>query len=165
MKDHGRLAIMMSAVSALARRLGSKRWFATVGRVFVPLDAMVGRLTRGRLVAMNLRDLHSLMLTTTGRRTGRPRTTPLLYAEDGDAFVVVGSNWGQPHHPAWSSNLLADPDAVVMLGGTAIPVRAALIEGPERERLWGLMRSLWPAYSAYEQRAGRDIRVFRLERR
>jgi len=104
-------------------------------------------------------------LTTTGRRTGRERTNPLLYAVDGDAFIVVGSNWGQQQHPAWSSNLLADPDAVVTLGGQRIPVRATRVEGTERERLWELMRSLWPAYAQYEERSGRHIRVFRLERR
>jgi deazaflavin-dependent oxidoreductase (nitroreductase family) len=155
----------MSAVSSLARRLGGQRWFATVGRALVPLDRLVGKLSRGRLVSLNMNDLTSLMLTTTGRKTGRARTQPLLYARDGDAFVVVGSNWGQTHHPAWSGNLLANPDALVLLGGKEIPVRAVRVEGPERERLWELMRSVWPAYSAYEERAGRHIRVFRLERR
>ena len=154
-----------SAITSLARRLGARRWFARVGRALVPVDRLVGRVTRGRVVALGLRELHCLMLTTTGRRSGRPRANPLLYAVEGDAFVVVGSNWGQAHHPAWSGNLLADPDAVVTLAGRDIPVRAVLTEGAERDRLWGLMRDLWPAYSAYAQRAGRDIRVFRLERR
>ena len=154
----------MSAVSSLARRLGGKRWFASVGRALVPLDRLVGKLTRGRLVSLNMNDLTTLMLTTTGRKTGRARTQPLLYARDGDAFVVVGSNWGQAHHPAWSANLLANPDALVLLGGKEIPVRAVRVEGPERDRLWELMRSVWPAYSTYEERAGRHIRVFRLER-
>jgi deazaflavin-dependent oxidoreductase (nitroreductase family) len=152
----------MSAASSLARRLGSKRWFARMGRAFVPLDRLVGRLTRGRFVSMNLNDLPALLLTTTGRKTGRARTQPLVYARDGDAFVVVGSNWGQAHHPAWSGNLLADPDGVVTLGGRDIPVRAELVEGPDRGRLWELMRSRWPAYAQYEERAGRHIRVFRL---
>jgi deazaflavin-dependent oxidoreductase (nitroreductase family) len=152
----------MSAVSSLARRLGSKRWFARMGRVIVPLDRFVGKLTRGRFVSLNLHDLHSFLLTTTGRKTGRPRTQPLLYGRDGDAFVVVGSNWGQAHHPAWSGNLLANPDGVIMLAGQEIPVRAELVEGPDRSRLWELMRSQWPAYAQYEERAGRHIRVFRL---
>jgi deazaflavin-dependent oxidoreductase (nitroreductase family) len=155
----------MSAISALARRLGDKRWFAVVGRAFVPVDRLIGRMTRGRVVALGIRDLHSLLLTTTGRQSGRARTSPLLYAPDGDAFVVAGSNWGQAHHPAWSANLLANPEGVVTLGGKEIPVRAVLARGPERERMWELMRAVWPAYSTYAQRSGRHIRVFRLERR
>jgi deazaflavin-dependent oxidoreductase (nitroreductase family) len=152
----------MSAVSSLARRLGSKRWFARVGRVFVPMDRLVGRLTRGRFVSLNMRDLPALLLTTTGRKTGRPRTQPLVYGRDGDAYVVVGSNWGQPRHPAWSGNLLANPDGMITLAGKEIPVRAELVEGPDRGRLWELMRSRWPGYAQYEERAGRHIRVFRL---
>jgi deazaflavin-dependent oxidoreductase (nitroreductase family) len=155
----------MAALTSLARRLGSKRWFARVGRVMVPVDRALGKLTKGRFVAMNLPELPSMLLTTTGSRTGKERSSPLLYAPDGDAFIVVGSNWGQAHHPAWSGNLLANPDAVVSLGGAAIPVRAVLVEGPERERLWQLMRAVWPAYTVYESRSGRHIRVFRLERR
>jgi deazaflavin-dependent oxidoreductase (nitroreductase family) len=152
----------MSALSSLARRLGPKRWFARVGRVFVPMDRLVGKLTRGRFVSMNLRELPAFLLTTTGRKTGRPRTQPLVYGRDGEAYVVVGSNWGQAHHPAWSGNLLANPDSVITLAGRHIPVRAELVEGPDRGRLWELMRSQYPGYAQYEERAGRDIRVFRL---
>jgi deazaflavin-dependent oxidoreductase (nitroreductase family) len=152
----------MSAASSLARRLGSKRWFARMGRALVPLDRLIGRLTRGRFVSMNLNELPAFLLTTTGRKTGRARTQPLVYGRDGDAFVVVGSNWGQAHHPAWSGNLLADPDCVVTLAGRDIPVRAELVEGPDRGRLWELMRAQYPPYAQYEQRAGRHIRVFRL---
>jgi deazaflavin-dependent oxidoreductase (nitroreductase family) len=155
----------MPAYTDLVRRLGSKRWFGRMGRALVPMDRLVGKLTRGRLVSMNINDLPTFLLTTTGRKTGRPRTQPLLYGRDGDDYVVVGSNWGQAHHPAWSGNLLADPNGVVTLAGQDIPVRAELIEGPDRSRLWELMRSQWPAYAQYEERAGRHIRVFRLVRR
>jgi deazaflavin-dependent oxidoreductase (nitroreductase family) len=155
----------MSALSTLARRLGTTRWFPRVGRVLVPMDRLVGKLTKGRVVSLNMRDLQGLMLTTTGRKSGLPRTNPLLYGVDDGAFIVVGSNWGQSHHPAWSGNLLANPDAVVLLGGEEIPVRAVRVEGPERQRLWEHMRSIWPGYTQYEERAGRHIRVFRLERR
>jgi len=64
-----------------------------------------------------------LMLTTTGRRSGAPRTTPLLYAQDGEDLVIVGSNWGQQHHPAWSANLLAHPEAEVQVGRHSRQVR------------------------------------------
>jgi deazaflavin-dependent oxidoreductase (nitroreductase family) len=152
----------MSGLLALARRLGDRSWFAALGRAYMPLDRVIGRMTKGRFVALGM---PSLLLTTTGRKSGQPRTSPLLYVADGDAFVVIGSNWGQGHHPAWSSNLLANPDATVTLRGEYIPVHARLVEGAERERLRERLVRMWPAYTAYERRAGgRELRVFRLER-
>jgi deazaflavin-dependent oxidoreductase (nitroreductase family) len=156
----------MSRVSDLARRLGHRRWFARAGRVLVPLDRILGRLTRGRVVALRMEGLPGLLITTTGRKSGQQRTNPLLYTPDGDNFAVIGSNWGQQHHPAWSGNLLAHPDAVVTVGGEEIPVRARLVRGAERERLWASLLALWPAYQTYQERAtGREIRIFLLERR
>src|SRR5258705_9591495 len=103
------------------------------------LERLLGRLTRGRFLAQGQHELPALLITTTGRTSGRPRTSPLLYAADGDAFVVIGSNWGQVHHPGWSANLIAKPDAVVTLGGKEIAVRGRLVQGEERERLRGLL--------------------------
>jgi deazaflavin-dependent oxidoreductase (nitroreductase family) len=151
----------VSVLGALARRLGHRRWFAAAGRLLVPADRLVGRLTRGRVVALGL--IPSLVLTTTGRRSGRPRSNPLLYVPDGDAYVVVGSNWGQPRQPSWALNLLAEPAAEVLRKGRRTPVRAELATGAERERLWRLLVTEWPAYHTYERRAGdREIQVFRL---
>lgn len=144
----------------VVKQMGHRRWFATVGRALVPLDRAVARFTKGRVVALGL--LPTLVLTSTGRRSGLPRRQPLLYLRDGDAFVVIGSNWGRPDHPAWSANLLAHPDAVVTVAGKDIAVRAELATGPQRERLWGLALAVWPAYASYQRRAGRPIRVFRL---
>ena len=146
----------------MLQRLGHQRWFAALGRAMVPVDRWIQRVTRGRLTVVGRHGLPALLLTTTGRRSGEPRTQPLLYAPDGDGYVVVGSNWGQPHHPAWSANLLANPSATVTVNGTVTPVRATLATGPERERLWALLLAQWPAYETYRQRAGRDLRVFRL---
>jgi deazaflavin-dependent oxidoreductase (nitroreductase family) len=149
-------------MGSLARRLGGTRLFALIGRAYVPLDRLLGRVSRGRLLALGL---PSLLITTTGRKSGEPRTNPLLYAPDGDGFVVIGSNWGQAHHPAWSGNLLANPQATVAVRGERIAVRARLAEGAERERLRELLLRVWPAYRAYERRAdGRALRIFRLER-
>ncbi|GAA4702364.1 nitroreductase/quinone reductase family protein [Phytohabitans rumicis] len=146
---------------ALTRRLGHGRWFARAMSALVPLDRLVGRLTRGRVVALGL--VPSMLITTTGRKSGVPRQNPLLYVRDGDSFVVVGSNWGKTAQPAWALNLLADPTATVTLKGTDLPVRATLATGAERERLWQLLVAEWPAYETYVERAGgRDIRIFRL---
>jgi deazaflavin-dependent oxidoreductase (nitroreductase family) len=154
----------MAVLASLARRLGARRWFAVAGRAYVPFDRVLGRLSRGRLVALGLRDLPSLLITTTGRTSGKPRTQPLLYARDGDAFVVIGSNWGQRHHPAWSANLLANADAILTVGGRRVAVRARLAKRAERDRLRALLLATWPAYTAYEERAGdRTLRIFRLE--
>ncbi len=145
------------------RALGHRRWFARLGRALVPADRVIGRLTGGRVVAFGLRELPSLLLTTTGRRTGQPRTQPLLYAPDGDGYVVIGSNWGQRRQPAWALNLVADPRALVTLGGRRLAVRAHLATGAERERLLALLLAMWPAYETYRQRAGdRELMVFRL---
>lgn len=152
-----------SAAQGIARRAGHRRGFARMGRLLVPADRLVARLTKGRVVALGV--LPSLLITTTGRRSGQPRSNPLLYVPDGDAFVVIGSNWGQRHQPAWALNLIADPAAVVCLRGSRIPVRARLTDGTERDRLWRLLVDQWPAYETYVRRAGdREIPIFRLER-
>lgn len=150
----------MSLLS-VAQRLGRYRWFARFGRaVFVPVDRFVARLTKGKVVALGV--LPSLTLTTTGRKSGQPRTQLLAYVPDGDGFAVIGSNWGQTHHPAWSGNLLAHPDAVVNVKGREVRVHADLATGAERERLWELLLRTWPAYQAYAERAGRELRIFHL---
>ncbi len=143
------------------RSLGHRPWFATVGRAAVPVDRWLQRRTGGRITVIGRTALPTLLLTTNGRKSGLPRTVPLLYAPDGDSFVVTASNWGQQQHPAWSANLLASPEAVVSLdGGRQIPVRAALAEGAERDRVWPLVTRVWPAYDTYVERSGRAIRVF-----
>ena len=144
------------------RHLGHRRWFAATGRLLVPVDRLVSRLTHGRVTGFGIAP--SLLITTTGRRSGLARTNPLVYVRDGDCYAVVGSNWGQTHPPAWALNLLADPAAVVTLRGGRRPVRARLVEGEERERLWRRLVETWPAYETYVSRAGgREIPVFRLE--
>jgi deazaflavin-dependent oxidoreductase (nitroreductase family) len=87
---------------------------------------------------------------------------PLVYVPDGGAYVVTASNWGQAHHPAWSGNLLANPDATVQVGRDTVPVRAEIVEGEQREHLWSRLVEVWPAYDTYSARSGRGIRVFRL---
>ena len=102
------------------RAIGRTRAFAAVyRRAVVPIDRWLWRRDRGA----HSRVLHfpGLLLTTTGARSGQPRTQPLIYRRDGADFVVVGTNWGQQHHPAWTANLLAYPDATVRVGPHEIP--------------------------------------------
>lgn len=148
-------------IRGLVRRAGHTKTLSRLGPLLVPADRLVGRLTGGRVVALGLAP--SLVLTTTGRKSGQPRLSPLVYARDGDDLVVIGSNWGRTRHPAWTYNLRADPRATVTLGGQERPVTAALVTGEERSRLWNLLLAVWPAYATYLKRAGgRDLRIFRL---
>ena len=155
---------MRNLYRSLMRNVGHTQWFSDLGKDLVPLDRAVQRVSGGKLSLVGENTVTQLLLTTTGRKTGRSRTTPLLYAPDGDAFVVVGSNWGQDTHPAWTLNLMANPTAIVTVKGVEIPVGASLAEGATRKKLWKLATTTWPPYETYADRAfGRQIRVFRLQ--
>lgn len=106
-----------------------------------------------------------LLLTTRGRKSGAERTTPLIHRTDGDRWVVVASKGGAPEHPGWYENLRADANATIQVNGDVIDVRADDAAGDERERLWGLMRDVWPAYDEYQARTDRQIPVVVLSRR
>ncbi|QSE93324.1 nitroreductase family deazaflavin-dependent oxidoreductase [Rhodococcus pseudokoreensis] len=103
-----------------------------------------------------------VLLTTTGRKSGAPRTSPLLYYREGQQIFVVGSNFGQDHHPAWSANLLAQPDAKVTIGGKDISVTATLLVEPERTRIYREFDEMVRVYGVYEHRTNRTMRVFAL---
>lgn len=105
-----------------------------------------------------------LLLTTKGRKTGEPRTTPLIYAKDGDDYVIVASKGGSPEHPGWYENLSKDPDVELQVLGEVFPARARVAEGEERERLWRLANTVWPHYDEYQTRTEREIPVVVLER-
>jgi deazaflavin-dependent oxidoreductase (nitroreductase family) len=106
-----------------------------------------------------------LLLTTTGRRSGEPRTTPLIHAVDGDRWVVVASKGGAPDHPSWYKNLVAEPDASIQVKADEVRVRARTAEGEERARLWAAMTEQWPGYDDYQRMTPREIPVVVLERR
>lgn len=148
--------------SDLILRLGHRPWFARLGRAMVPVDRALQKATGGRWSLVGKGVVPEMLLTTTGRRSGQLRSVPVLYARDGDAYVVVASNWGQEHHPAWSGNLLAEPRAVVTVDGRAVDVLAELADPEEKQRVWPLVTAVWPAYDTYAERSGRDIRVFLL---
>jgi proline iminopeptidase len=105
-----------------------------------------------------------LLLTTKGRKTGQPRTTPLIYAEDGDRYVVVASKGGAPEHPGWYENLARDPDVEVQVKDDVFRARARVAEGEERERLWRRANEVWRHYDEYQQKTEREIPVVVLER-
>jgi deazaflavin-dependent oxidoreductase (nitroreductase family) len=106
-----------------------------------------------------------LLLTSAGRTSGEPRTTPLIFRSDGDRWVVVASKGGAPQNPGWFENLRADPEAEIQVEGETVPVQARPAEGEERGRLWSLMTEVWPAYDGYQAKTDRQIPVVVLERR
>jgi deazaflavin-dependent oxidoreductase (nitroreductase family) len=101
----------------------------------------------------------TLLLTTTGRKSGQPRTTPLIYAQDGDNYLVVASKGGAPAHPQWYRNLLAEPSAEIQIRGERMNVTARTAADDEKARLWGIVSGVWPNYDVYQSRTERPIPV------
>ncbi len=104
-----------------------------------------------------------LLLTTSGRRTGRPRTWPLTYLPEGERLIVIASNGGQPNHPAWYLNLRANPQVSVQLGDQTQTMLAQTAEGEERARLWTRLVEEYPAYAGYQRKTDRQIPVVVLQ--
>lgn len=105
-----------------------------------------------------------LILTTTGRKSGKPHLRPLIFGEDDGRYVVVASQGGAPTHPDWYLNLSANPDVHVQIKADRFAARARTAEGEERERLWRLMNEIWPPYDEYQEKTERRIPVVVLER-
>jgi deazaflavin-dependent oxidoreductase (nitroreductase family) len=155
-----------SALQRLIRRFaasGPGSWM--FARVLHHIDRPIHRLTGGRhTLASLLSGLPVVMLTTTGARSGRPRTVPVLGLPSSEGLVVIASNYGQAHHPAWYYNLLANPTGEVMVGTVARRFRATVAEGHTRERIWQEGLRVYPGWSQYERRAShRDIAIFLLQ--
>jgi deazaflavin-dependent oxidoreductase (nitroreductase family) len=106
----------------------------------------------------------TLLLTTTGRRSGEQRTTPLIYGRQGDAYVVVASKGGSPEPPGWYANLKEQPEVEVQVLDERFPARARTAAPDEKPELWQQMVEHWPDYEAYQRRADREIPVVVLER-
>ena len=105
----------------------------------------------------------SLLLTTTGRRSGERFTFPLFYGSDRGSYIVVASKGGAPDHPGWYKNLLASPEAEVQVGTKRLRVRARTATGDERARLWGEALKFWPPYADYAKKTAREIPVVVLD--
>jgi deazaflavin-dependent oxidoreductase (nitroreductase family) len=100
-----------------------------------------------------------LLLTTTGRRSGEPRTTPLIFAPDGDDYLVIASQGGAPRHPNWYLNLLAEPRAEIQVKADKFVVTAHTASDQEKPRLWKIAAGAWPNYDVYQTRTERPIPV------
>lgn len=155
----------MGVYTRVARRLGHAQWFAAITkRVAPPVDRVVHRLTKGRRTFVG-GIIPTLILEHRGRRSGTLHRTPVSFVRVGEGFALAATNFGQAHHPGWSANLIAHPDATVEVAGRTIPVRARRVSADEREELWPRFVQMWPAYATYRTRTDRDIRVFVLDPR
>jgi len=105
-----------------------------------------------------------LILTTTGRQSGQPRSTPLIYGTHGDDYVVVASKGGAPEHPAWYLNLSDDPEVELQVRGERFHAHARTATAEEKPELWSTMTASWPPYDEYQAKTDREIPVVVLER-
>jgi deazaflavin-dependent oxidoreductase (nitroreductase family) len=106
----------------------------------------------------------TILLTTTGHRSGEARTVPLIYGRDGESYLVVASKGGADEPPAWYVNLQADPAVEVQDRGDVFKARARTATDEEQARLWPIMTKEWPAYDEYQTKTERKIPVVVLER-
>lgn len=158
----------MSAIRDIVRRLvaplSRTRLFRRFGpTIMPPLERITTAVTGGRVQLSGLL-VPSLVLHTTGARSGAARDAELMYTPDGHGrAIVAGSNFAGARHPAWTANLLAHPDASITVRGRTLKVRATLIGDDERDATWAIIERQWPGYRGYERSSGRTVRLFRLQ--
>lgn len=125
-------------------------------RQFVALHMRLYRATAGR-IGHRLGPQRTLLLTTIGRKSGLPRTQPLTYVRVGDALIIIASNWGNDHAPAWYLNILAHPDVHVQLKGDTFDATATVATPEERTRFWPYVVAQNPVYARYQVGTTREI--------
>ena len=132
-------------------------------KLFGKAHQVVYRMSGGRVFA-KLGRAPMLLLTATGRKSGKPRTTPLLYVEDGDGFAVVASFGGAPEHPSWYRNLEKNPKVTLQIENRVIPVTASTATPEEKKRLWPRLTAIYPDYDTYQKETTRVIPVVLLRK-
>lgn len=105
----------------------------------------------------------TLLLTSIGRKSGKPRPLPLIYKEVDGAFVVIASKGGTPEHPLWYENLVANPDCQLQIGAKSVAARARTADGDERTRLWDILLEVYAPYTEYQDKTTRQIPVVVLD--
>jgi len=162
--QNGWMSRLLHVVRSVVAPLTRTRAFRQAGPVLLPpAERALAWVSHGRL-QLSAVLVPSLVLHSTGARSGEPRDTYLMYTPDGQGrAIVAGSSFARDRHPAWTYNLLAYPDASISVRGRRMPVRATLIEDDERDATWALIEGQWPGYRAYERESGRVVRLFRLQ--
>jgi deazaflavin-dependent oxidoreductase (nitroreductase family) len=161
-RSYQRANLLQRAIRRFAAS-GPGSWF--FARVLHHIDRPIYRLTKGRhTLASIVSGLPVVMLTTTGAKSGLPRSVPVLGLPTADGVAVIASNFGQRHHPAWYHNLRAKPEGEVAVDGVRQTFRSHEAAGEERARIWQQGLEVYPGWSQYERRASnREICVFVLE--
>lgn len=152
----------------LMQRFGSTRGGAWMfSKLLAPSDRLIHKVTKGRTSAPEvLAGLPVIMVTTTGRRSGQPRTSPLIAVPVGDSLALLGTNFGQTNTPAWVFNLEADSDVTVRFHDVSCDLVARPATADERAEAWRSSAGVYGGYEKYRERVdGRDIRIFVLEPR
>lgn len=154
----------LDVVRAVIAPLTRTRAFRAAGPRLMPwLERVFAKVSGGRVPLSGLL-VPSLVLHTTGAKSGEPRDAALMYTPDGHGrAIVAGTNFAGGRHPAWTSNLAAHPDASITVRGRRMDVRASLIPDDERDVAWARIESQWPGYRNYERESGRKVRLYRLQ--
>jgi len=155
----------MGLLTPLAVRIGALSWMPRLLPQVVWTDKRLQHLSGGRVSILDVAGLPNLVLTVVGRRSGLPRSTPLLCVPHEDRWLVAGSYFGGPDMPVWVHNLRAAGAATIRYRRTSYDVSAREVSGAERAELWQVMLRTWPNFATYETRTDRVIPVFELARR
>ncbi len=154
----------MGLLTPLAVRIGALSWMPKLLPQVVWTDKKLQKVTRGRVTILDVAGLPNLVLTVPGRKSGVPRSTPLLCVPHDGGWLIAGSYFGAPTIPAWVANLRATERATIDLGREEVEVTWRELEGDERARMWRVMLATWPNFAKYEARTTRVIPVFYLQR-
>lgn len=127
-------------------------------RIFSQMNVFWYKLSKGRIFG-TFSGAPVLLLTTVGRKSGKPRTTPLLYVSEGNRLAIVASNGGRDRDPSWWQNLKANPNAKVQLKGEKYAVKAERVGPAEKGRLWSLLTRMYPSYEDYQRKTKRELPV------
>ena len=152
----------MGMLTPLAIKIGAISWLPKLLPQITWLDKLIQRITRGRLSILRIAGLPNLMLTVAGRKSGIPRSTPLLCVPYHGGQLIAGSNFGGPRQPVWVVNVRAAETVHYAIGGHAHTARARELTGEERAEAWEHMLRTWPNYAKYAERTTRVIPVFLL---
>ena len=152
----------MGLLTPVAKQLGSIPWMPKLLPQIVAVDKLIQRGSGGKLTILDVAGLPNLMLTVVGRKSGIPRSNPLLCVPDGDRVLIAGSYFGGPDEPMWVKNVEAHPEVTIRMKGVTTARLARRLEGDERTVAWTHMLRTWPNFAMYERRTARQIKVFAL---
>jgi len=157
----------VNILTPLAVRIGAIPWMPKLLPQITATDKFIQRVTKGRVTILDIAGLPNLMLTVKGRKSGVPRTTPLLCVPNESGYLIAGSNFGGEKKPVWVVNVRAAEEKAELVGvrfdGRTQQAGVRELTGAERDRAWEHMIETWPNYARYAERTDRIIPVFLLD--